>query len=147
MGGSSREIWSAAFAITARPPRPAAGRRTLELLVTGLEGVRQKAARGDEQDADRGMCEPVVDGVADAFGRHDVVAFQHGQVLGEQRRLDVGGGQDLTDRGGGFVAGGQDLEDADTGGVSERLEQVRFDFVQRPLSAAGGSWWAPRASD
>jgi hypothetical protein len=68
-----------------------------------------------------------------------VVAFEDRQVLGEERGLDIGGDQDLA-HGGGFVAGRQDLEDPDASRVRERLEQVRFDFVERPIGAAG----APR---
>ena len=77
----------------------------------------------------------VVHRIADALGMHHVMAFEHGEMLRQQRRFDVQVGEDLADRG-RLCVRGQDLKDPNARGVSQRLEQIGLDFIQRTFRAA-----------
>jgi len=64
------------------------------------------------------------------------MALEYREVLRQQGRLDVGRLQDLADRRRTAI-GRQDLQRPDSGGMRERLEQVRLDLLERPLGAVG----------
>ena len=74
--------------------------------------------------------------VAEPLRVDDVVTFEDSKVLRQQSRLYLGVGEDLTDRC-GPVVGRQDFQYANAGRVGERLEQVRFDLVERLLGTTG----------
>ncbi len=63
--------------------------------------------------------------------------LEHRQVLGDQRRLQAGLGENLADRC-RAATGRQDLEDPDAGGgVGQRLEEIGLDLVERLLRTSG----------
>src|SRR5690606_14631571 len=101
-----------------------------ERLTRAGEAVAQDDARGGEHLGERGVLEPVEDGVALAACGDDARVAQHGEVLGQVRGLDPGRGEELAH---GELTVAQELEGAYPDGVRESLEEVCLVVVEGAL--------------